>query len=40
MSKERINSPYDVVLEGDKIHCYVIDVDYVNNKLSLSLIKD
>ncbi len=40
MSKERINSPYDILLEGDKVHCYVIGVDYVNSKLSLSLIKE
>ena len=40
MSKEHINSPYDVLLEGDKIHCYVIGVDYVNGKLSLSLFND
>jgi len=40
MSKERISSPYEVVLEGDKVHCYVIGVDYVNEKLSLSLIKE
>ncbi len=40
MSKERISSPYDVLLEGDKVHCYVIGVDYINSKLSLSLIKE